>query len=86
MLPRSVRLSFLTKLAAVMLFAFWAAGHRPAQGRLTAQEIATKVVPESRHASCAPGHPCSCPEDLARKHGSHQAQLAACGQPAMPTR
>ncbi len=87
MLPRSVRLPFLTKLAAVMLFAFiWAAGHPPAQGNLTRHESTTKVVPESRHASCATEHPCGCPEDLARNRGAHQAQFQACGQPAMPTR
>jgi hypothetical protein len=86
MLPRSVRLPFLTKLAAVMLFAVWAVGHPPAQGRLTEHAIATKIVPESRHASCATGHACACPQDLARNRGAHQAPLAACGQPATPTR
>lgn len=49
--PRFARLSFLTKVAAVMLLGLWAVGHAPAQSKLTDQDVAAKIVQESREAT-----------------------------------
>jgi hypothetical protein len=51
-----------------------------AQPALTDQEIATIIVKESRDAYYRTGHPCACPEDLAR-NGSRCGRRSAYSRP-----
>jgi hypothetical protein len=53
--PRFIRLPFLTRLAVLMLLGFWAVGHSPAQSKLTDQDVAAKIVQESRPPITRPG-------------------------------
>jgi len=48
--------------------------------RLTDQEVAARVVDESRKAYYATGHPCACPDDLAR-NGSRCGGRSAYSRP-----
>jgi hypothetical protein len=78
--PRFIRLSFFTRVAALMLLGLWAVGHSPAQSKPTDQDIAAKIVQESRQAYYATGHSCACPEDLAR-NGSRCGGRSAYSRP-----
>jgi hypothetical protein len=49
-------------------------------GGLTDQQIAAKIVQESRQAYYATGHPCACPDDLAR-NGSRCGGRSAYSRP-----
>jgi hypothetical protein len=49
-------------------------------GGLTDQQIAAKIVQESRQAYYATGHPCACPDDLAR-NGSRCGRRSAYSRP-----
>jgi hypothetical protein len=51
----------------IILFAFLVAAPAVAQrATLTDQQVAEILIRESRQAYYATGHPCACPEDLAR--------------------
>jgi hypothetical protein len=50
------------------------------QAALTDQQIATIIVKESREAYYRTGHPCACPEDLAR-NGSRCGLRSAYSRP-----
>jgi hypothetical protein len=56
-----------------------------AQSQLSDQQIAEIIVRESRQAYYATGHPCACPDDLAR-NGSRCGGRSAYSRPggAMP--
>jgi hypothetical protein len=51
-----------------------------AQSALTDQQIAAVIVKESREAYYLTGHPCACPEDLAR-NGSRCGRRSAHSRP-----
>jgi hypothetical protein len=51
-----------------------------AQSPLTDQQIATMIVKASRDAYYRTGHPCACPEDLAR-NGSRCGGRSAYSRP-----
>jgi len=48
--------------------------------RLSDQEVAARIVDESRKAYYATGHPCACPDDLAR-NGSRCGGRSAYSRP-----
>jgi hypothetical protein len=52
----------------------------PAQSPLTDQQIAAMIVKASRDAYYRTGHPCACPEDLAR-NGSRCGGRSAYSRP-----
>jgi len=64
--------AFLLLLAPVPAFAQLAG--------LSDQQIAARIVQESRSAYYATGHPCACPEDLAR-NGSRCGGRSAYSRP-----
>src|SRR5689334_9679898 len=72
----------LLAVSAVALSGFWIAGHSPAQQRPAPsdQEIAGKIIQDSRNAYYATGHPCACPEDHAR-NGSRCGGRSAYSRP-----
>jgi hypothetical protein len=72
-------------VSAVGLFGFWLTGSHTGQTvaappGLNDQEIAAAIVQESRQAYYATGHPCACPEDLAR-NGSRCGGRSAYSRP-----
>ena len=79
-MPRVIRPPLLAGLSVLMLVGFWAAGHSPAQTKLTDRDIAATIVQESRQAYYATGHPCACPEDSAR-NGSRCGGRSAYSRP-----
>lgn len=67
----------------MVLFATFAALALPAVGfgqTPTDQQIADQIIQESRQAYYATGHPCACPDDLAR-NGSHCGGRSAYSRP-----
>jgi hypothetical protein len=65
------------QFATVLFLAFLASGFSQS---LTDQQIAEQIVQESRQAYYATGHPCACPEDLAR-NGSRCGGRSAYSRP-----
>jgi hypothetical protein len=64
---------------AIGIFAVAVSGGT-AQPALTDQQIATMIVKESRDIYYRTGHPCACPEDLAR-NGSRCGRRSAYTRP-----
>jgi hypothetical protein len=64
-------------LIVLMLVAPSAAAGQPA---LSDQQIAARIVQESRDAYYRTGHPCACPDDLAR-NGSRCGGRSAYSRP-----
>jgi hypothetical protein len=64
-------------VASFALFAFPASGLERA---LTDQQITEQIIQDSRQKYYATGHPCACPEDLAR-NGSRCGARSAYSRP-----
>jgi hypothetical protein len=65
------------QFATVFFLAFLAGGFSQS---LTDQQVAEQIIKESRQAYYATGHPCACPEDLAR-NGSRCGGRSAYSRP-----
>jgi hypothetical protein len=73
----------IAKIAApclLLLFALGVATAAFAEGPLSDQQIATIIVKASRDAYYRTGHPCACPDDLAR-NGSRCGGRSAYSRP-----
>jgi hypothetical protein len=68
------------KPAVAALFSLGLATSAIAQSPLTDQQIATIIMKASRDAYYRTGHPCACPEDLAR-NGSRCGGRSAYSRP-----
>jgi len=70
----------LTVAALAISFQVPALGQPAPKPQLTDQQIAEVIVRESRQSYYRTGHPCACPEDLAR-NGSRCGKRSAYSRP-----
>jgi hypothetical protein len=70
----------VAKVGALAIGIFVLAVPGAAQTALTDQQIATTIVKESRDTYYRTGHPCACPEDVAR-NGSRCGRRSAYTRP-----
>jgi hypothetical protein len=66
--------------ALLLILAVPAFGQSAAQGQATDQQITEIIIRQSRQAYYATGHPCACPDDLAR-NGSRCGGRSAYSRP-----
>jgi hypothetical protein len=72
--------TILFALIAVLAWLPVALAQPVAKPQLTDQQVAELIIRESRQAYYATGHPCACPEDLAR-NGSRCGGRSAYSRP-----